>query len=531
MSSLPILSYLIFFPLVGVLFIYISAFGGRKDVCFMSKIIAMITSLLNLSLAIKMWFLFDPTVTEMQLTEKISWIDGYNIYYALGIDGISVFFVLLTAFLVPICILVSWNTITQRVKEYMILFLLLESLVIGAFCATDLILFYLFFEAVLIPMYLIIGIWGGENRVYASFKFFLYTFWGSIFMLVAVCYIYVTIGFTEFKILNVMLPNLDLSAQKILWLAFFISFAVKVPMWPFHTWLPDAHVQAPTAGSVILAGILLKLGGYGFLRISLPMFPEASIYFSDAVIILSVIAVVYTSLVALRQDDMKKLIAYSSVAHMGFVTAGIFAFNTFAIQGAIFQMISHGLISGALFICVGVLYDRMHTKEIAFYGGVTTKMPKYAFMFMLFMLASVGLPSTSGFVGEMMVIAGVFQTNTFYAVLIATSLVLGAAYMLWLFARVMFGEITNPKLKTLQDINIKEQISLVSIASIVMFIGIYPFIVTNDLSVAVKDLDKKISIYDDEFKIKLSDNESLNEVVMDDLENEQIINNLEAKGA
>ena len=399
---------------------------------------------------------------------------GYNINYHLGIDGISLFMVLLTTFLMPLCILCSWESITRRTREFMIAFLLLESFVIGVFCALDLILFYVFFEGMLIPMYLIIGVWGGANRIYAAYKFFLYTLLGSVLFLHSVLYIYYRCNTTDIPALMHQVPLLSPYVQRWLWLGMFASFAVKVPMWPVHTWLPDAHVQAPTAGSVILAGILLKMGAYGYLRFSLPMLPLASHYFTPLIFGLSIIAVIYTSLVALVQEDMKKLIAYSSVAHMGFVTAGIFALNAQGVEGSIVQMISHGLVSAALFLCVGVVYDRLHTREIARYGGLVNIMPYYAFVFMFFTMASVGLPGTSGFVGEFLVLIGAFKAKTTLAVLIATGMVLGAAYALWLYRRVMFGELEKSDLMKMTDLSLREWTIFLPLAVAVLWLGIYP---------------------------------------------------------
>ena len=426
------------------------------------------------------------------MQEMHSLIKALNCNYHLGIDGISLFFIILTAILTPLCILASWESIKFRIKEYMIAFLLLEALVIGVFCALDLLLFYVFFEAMLIPMFLIIGIWGGEKRVYAAIKFFLYTLAGSLFLLVAIIYIYLHTGELNIPNLYALVPKFSLLEQKLLWIAFFISFAVKVPMWPVHTWLPDAHVQAPTAGSVILAGILIKMGAYGFLRFSLPMLPEASHHYAHLMFVLSAIAIIYASAVALVQTDMKKLIAYSSVAHMGFVTMGIFAFNQQAVEGALMQMISHGVVSAALFLAVGVLYDRMHTKEISKYGGVVNKMPVFAGIFMLFTLASIGLPGTSGFVGEMLVMVGVFKVSKLYALLAATSLVLGAAYMLWLYKRVMFGVINNSQVEELKDLSCRELLIFTPLAVLTILLGIYPSIVTEALHAPVLELLSKL---------------------------------------
>jgi len=390
----------------------------------------------------------------------------------MGVDGISMLFVILTTFLMPLSILASWEAIEKRVKAYMIAFLLLETLMIGTFCALDIVLFYVFFEGGLIPMFIIIGVWGGKRRVYATYKFFLYTLLGSVLMLVAILYMWATAGTTD--IVKLMAYDFAPEAQTWLWLAFFASFAVKMPMWPVHTWLPDAHVEAPTAGSVILAGILLKMGGYGFLRFSLPMFPEASAQFADLVFALSIVAIVYTSLVALAQEDIKKLIAYSSVAHMGFVTMGIFTLNQQGVDGAIFQMISHGFVSGALFLCVGVIYDRMHTREIAAYGGLVNRMPLYAFAFLVFTMANVGLPGTSGFVGEFLTMAGAFQVNTWVAIGAATGVILSAAYALFLYRRVVFGALVKPELKDITDLNFREIVTIAPLVAATLFFGIYP---------------------------------------------------------
>jgi NADH-quinone oxidoreductase subunit M len=495
-TNLPMLSVLIFLPAFGAFFIHVLSFFFKKQATCIAKWIGLSTSLITLVLACLVWVLTDSSsanISGFKLIEHINRIDSYDISYALGVDGISIFFVLLTAFIVPICILCSWNSIKARFGRYVVLFLVMETTVIGTFCALDLFLFYIFFEAVLIPMYFIIGIWGGKDRVYAAYKFFLYTLAGSVFLLISIVYIYFQAGTTFIPDLNYILPRYGLDVQKLLWLGFFASFAVKVPMWPVHTWLPDAHVQAPTAGSVILAGILLKLGGYGFIRFSIPFFPAASAYFADFIFWLSIIAVIYTSLVALMQKDMKKLIAYSSIAHMGIVTAGLFTFTQQGIEGAIFQMISHGIVSAALFICVGIVYDRMHTKDIAFYSGLTSVMPKYAFHFMIFMLASIGLPATSGFIGEVMVLIGAFRVNKAYCALLATGMVLGAAYMLWLYARVMFGKINNPALQNIKDLTCFEKISLWPITVLIIIIGVYPSILLNGMHVDVNALIEKFN--------------------------------------
>ena len=435
MTDWPILSTVTFLPLVGVLlilFIRDEGESARRNI----RMIALLTTVATFVVSLFIWIGFDNSDPGFQMVEKAAWLDS-GISYHMGVDGISMLFVILTTFLMPISILASWESIDKRVKDYMIAFLLLETLMIGVFCALDIVLFYVFFEAGLIPMFIIIGVWGGKRRVYASFKFFLYTLAGSVLMLLAIMAMYWQARTTDITVL--LTHDFPAGMQKWLWLAFFASFAVKLPMWPVHTWLPDAHVEAPTAGSVILAAILLKLGGYGFLRFSLPMFPLASADFAPFVFTLSVVAIIYTSLVALMQEDMKKLIAYSSVAHMGYVTMGIFAMNAEGVQGAIFQMLSHGLVSGALFLCVGVVYDRMHTREIAAYGGLVNNMPKYAVVFMVFTMANVGLPGTSGFIGEFLTLLGIFKANTWVAVFATTGVVLSAAYALWLYRKVIFG--------------------------------------------------------------------------------------------
>jgi NADH-quinone oxidoreductase subunit M len=483
-----ILSTLIILPLAAAVLIFLMARGETEARQRLARTIALAASLITFALSIKLWLDFDATTAEFQFVEKHEWLPALNIQYYLGLDGISLFMVLLTTLLQPICILASWHAIEKRVAEFMIAFSLLESMVIGVFCALDAMLFYVFFEAVLIPMYLIIGIWGGQNRIYAAFKFFLYTLAGSFLFLVALLYLYFQFGTFEIPMLMQQAPSLALETQKLLWLGMFIAFAVKVPMWPVHTWLPDAHVQAPTAGSVILAGILLKMGGYGFLRFSLPMLPDASVAYAEFVYILSVIAVIYTSLVALRQEDMKKLIAYSSVAHMGFVTLGLFAFNQQGVEGGIIQMISHGVVSGALFLCVGVVYDRLHTREIARYGGLVQIMPRYALLFMLFTMASVGLPATSGFVGEFLVLVGMFQANHVYAFLAASGMVLGAAYALWLYRRIIFGELTKPDLKKMTDLTLTEKLSFAPLVAIVIWMGLYPKPYFDAMAPSVKHL-------------------------------------------
>jgi NADH-quinone oxidoreductase subunit M len=482
-----ILSSLIILPLISAVIVY---FGGRDEErgapC--ARWLALICTTFIFLYSLTLLIGFDSASSGFQFEEKAPWFVGYDINFHLGIDGISLWMVLLTTFLMPICVLCSWESITKRVAEFMALFLILESLMIGTFESLDLLLFYLFFEAVLIPMYLIIGIWGGANRIYASYKFFLYTLAGSVLFLLALLYLYFTFNTTDIPTLIAQAPSMGLGVQKWLWLALFASFAVKVPMWPFHTWLPDAHVQAPTAGSVILAGVLLKLGAYGFLRFSLPMLPEASHYYADFVFVLSVIAVVYTSLVALVQEDMKKLIAYSSVAHMGFVTLGIFSFTQQGVEGAVFQMVSHGVVSAALFLCVGVVYDRMHTREITQYGGVVNVMPYYAAFFMVFTMASVGLPGTSGFVGEILVIVGSYQAAPWATAWAATGLILGAAYMLWLYKRVVFGEVTNPEVAHMKDANGREWLYFIPLVVAVIWLGVHPTGLTRSLSPSVKHL-------------------------------------------
>ena len=438
-SEWPLLSLVTFIPLIGAGFIFVIR-GEEEVVARNARYVALWTSLVTFALSLFIWFGFERGTAAFQFVEEANWIPEFNIAYHMGVDGISMPFVLLSTILTPLCILASWDAIKTRVREYMIAFLVLETLMVGMFCALDFFVFYVFFEGVLIPMFLIIGVWGGPRRVYAAFKFFLYTLTGSVLMLLAILAIYLDAGTTDIPTL--MAHALPAGMQFWLWIAFFASFAVKVPMWPVHTWLPDAHVEAPTAGSVILAGVLLKMGAYGFLRFSVPILPDATAVFTPIVFGLSIIAVIYTSLVALAQQDMKKLIAYSSVAHMGFVTAGIFTLTAQGVQGAIFQMISHGVVSAALFLIVGVVYDRLHTREISRYGGLAENMPTYALFFMVFMLASVGLPGTSGFIGEFLVIVGAFQVNTWLGLLMASGMVLGAAYMLVLYRRVIFGKLT-----------------------------------------------------------------------------------------
>jgi NADH-quinone oxidoreductase subunit M len=485
MSHLPILSMVTFLPLVGA-FVILMTRGDRETVARNARTIALIFTLLNLALALYLWSQFDGTTARFQFIEQWAWLGG-NIDYHMGVDGISMLFVVLTAGLMPLCILASWKSIETRVVEYMVAFLALETLMIGVFCALDLVLFYLFFEGGLIPMFLIIGVWGGKRRVYASFKFFLYTLLGSVLMLLAILAMYFYSGTTDIVTL-IQTVHLPVAMQKWLWLAFFASFAVKMPMWPVHTWLPDAHVEAPTAGSVILAGILLKMGGYGFLRFSLPMFPSASEYFTILIFVLSVVAIIYTSLVALAQEDIKKLIAYFSVAHMGFVTMGIFSLTQMGVEGGIFQMLSHGVVSGALFLCVGVIYDRMHTREITAYGGLVNRMPVYAACFMVFILASAGLPGTGSFVGEFLTMLGTFQVNTWVVILAATSVVLSAAYTLYLYGRVMFGALVKPALQTIQDLSLREIAILTPLVIITLLMGIYPKPIFDITAVSVANL-------------------------------------------
>ena len=481
MMIFPLLSSSILCPFIGAVFIFLFCKNSRQ-----AKIVAMLASLACLVVTIMIYLSFNKSQIGFQMQEIYRLIPTLNCNFHLGVDGISLFFIMLMSILAPLCILASWNSIKIRVKEYMIAFLLLEALVIGVFTSLDLLLFYLFFETMLIPMFLIIGIWGAENRVYAAIKFFLYTLAGSLLMLIAIIYIYINTGH-ELNIINLyqLVPKFDSRVQNFLWIAFFVSFAVKVPMWPFHTWLPDAHVEAPTAGSMILAGVLLKMGAYGFLRFSLPMLPDASQHFADFIFILSAVAIIYASFVAFAQTNMKKLIAYSSIAHMGFVTMGIFTFNLQAIEGALFQMISHGVISAALFFAVGVLYDRMHTKDISQYGGVVSVMPKFALVLMLFLVASIGLPGTSGFIGEMLVIVGTYQVSFLYALLAATGLVFGAAYMLYLYRRVIFGEITNVHVRELKDLTSPEKLIFLPLIILVILLGIYPNIITEILHTPV----------------------------------------------
>ncbi|HEY0832933.1 MAG TPA: NADH-quinone oxidoreductase subunit M [Azospirillum sp.] len=489
MAGMPILTITTFLPLVGALLILFLR-GEEETVKRQVRIVALGTTLINFVLSLLIWAWFDPANPNYQLVEKVEWIPAFKISYHMGVDGISVLFVILSTFLMPLCILASWESIQNRVKEYMVSFLVLETLMVGMFCALDFVVFYMFFEGVLIPMFLIIGVWGGARRVYAAFKFFLYTLLGSVLMLLAILAMYFVAGTTDIP--TITATHFPRSMQIWLWLAFFASFAVKVPMWPVHTWLPDAHVEAPTAGSVILAGVLLKMGGYGFLRFNIPMMPEATQFFTPMVYALSCVAVIYTSLVALAQEDMKKLIAYSSVAHMGFVTIGMFTLNQQGVEGSIFQMLSHGIVSGALFLCVGVVYDRLHTREIARYGGLVHNMPKYAVVFLFMTMASVGLPGTSGFVGEFLVLQGAFLDNTWVAFFAATGLVLGAAYALWLYRRVVYGPLTKPDVKALFDMNPREIAVFAPLVVVVLWMGIYP---SSFLGVTSASVEQLIHVY------------------------------------
>ena len=480
--NFPILSTLIFLPLVSSLFIFLSK--GQKN-NFGAIYISLFASIATFILSLFLWYSLDYTSSEFQFVEEKTWINDF-IKFKLGVDGISILFIVLTTFITPICIISCINSVKDRVKEFLIAILILETFMIGVFCSLDLVIFYIFFEAGLIPMFLIIGVWGGPKRVYSAFKFFLFTLLGSVLMLVAIILIYWLTGTTDItEIYEIKIPK---DYQNLLWLAFFSSFAVKTPMWPVHTWLPDAHVEAPTAGSVILAAILLKMAGYGFLRFSIPMFPVATEFFTPLIYFLSIVAIIYTSLVALMQDDMKKLIAYSSVAHMGYVTLGIFTLTKQGIEGSIFQMLSHGLISAALFLCVGVVYDRMHSRLISTYGGLVSNLPKYSFLFIIFALAALGLPGTTGFLGEFLVLVGSFQKNYLVAMLATVGVVLGAAYMLWLTKRVIFGNIVNKEIKNLKDINKLEIIMLATLAFLIIFFGFYPSLIIETLNVSVDNL-------------------------------------------
>ena len=479
----PILSLITILPLVGAIFIFI--FDNNQSENKNTIYVSLFTSFVNFFLALFLWYSFDKNTADFQFIEEANWINGF-IKFKFGIDGISILFIVLTAFITPVCIISCISSIKKRLKEFLIAILVLETFMIGVFCSLDLVIFYLFFEAGLIPMFLIIGIWGGPKRVYAAFKFFLFTLLGSVLMLVAIISIYWITGTTD--VVQIYEIKIPVEFQYLLWLAFFSSFAVKMPMWPVHTWLPDAHVEAPTAGSVILAAILLKMAGYGFLRFSIGMFPIASEYFIPLIYTLSIIAIIYTSLVALMQEDMKKLIAYSSVAHMGFVTLGIFTFTKQGIEGSIFQMLSHGIISAALFLCVGVLYDRVHSRLINSYGGIVNILPKYAFVFAIFMLGSLGLPGTSGFIGEILVLIGTFQKSFLAAILASIGIILGAAYMLWLYKRVVFGKLEKKELLELKDLNYSETVILFSLAVLTLVFGFYPNLILDTIHVSVDNL-------------------------------------------
>ena len=481
--NFPILSSIILLPTVGAIFIFFTKSSSNKNQS--SKNLALFVSLANFILTLYLWFMFDNSKSDFQFIESYEWIAGFA-NYKVGIDGISILFIILTTFITPLCIISVNATIKNKLKDFLIAILLMETLMIGVFCSLDLIIFYLFFEGGLIPMFLIIGIWGGDRRVYSAFKFFLFTLLGSVLMLIAIIFIYLMTDTTDFNELYKM--GINVKYQNLLWLAFFSSFAVKTPMWPFHTWLPDAHVEAPTAGSVLLAAIILKMAGYGFIRFSLGLFPVASDFFTPLVYFLSLVAIVYTSLVALMQDDMKKLIAYSSVAHMGFVTLGIFTVTQQGIEGGIFQMISHGLVSAALFLCVGVVYERMHTRLINRYGGIVSVMPKYAIVFMIFTLAAIGLPGTSGFIGEFLILMAAFSKNFLVATIASLGVIFAAAYMLWLYRRIVFGDLVKEDLKKMLDLNKTEVLILWSLAAPTIFFGFYPEPLINTFEVSVNNL-------------------------------------------
>ncbi len=481
--NFPILSSIILLPTVGAIFIFFTKSSSNKNQS--NKNLALFVSLGNFILSLYLWFMFDNSKSDFQFIESYEWIAGFA-NYKVGIDGISILFIILTTFITPLCIISVNATIKNKLKDFLIAILLMETLMIGVFCSLDLIIFYLFFEGGLIPMFLIIGIWGGDRRVYSAFKFFLFTLLGSVLMLIAIIFIYLMTDTTDFNELYEM--GINVKYQNLLWLAFFSSFAVKTPMWPFHTWLPDAHVEAPTAGSVLLAAIILKMAGYGFIRFSLGLFPVASDFFTPLVYFLSLVAIVYTSLVALMQDDMKKLIAYSSVAHMGFVTLGIFTVTQQGIEGGIFQMISHGLVSAALFLCVGVVYERMHTRLINRYGGIVSVMPKYAIVFMIFTLAAIGLPGTSGFIGEFLILMAAFSKNFLVATIASLGVIFAAAYMLWLYRRIVFGDLVKEDLKKMLDLNKTEVLILWSLAVPTIFFGFYPEPIINTFEVSVNNL-------------------------------------------
>ncbi len=494
----PILSSLILLPSIGALFIFFSKSKSNTNIT--SKYLALFVSFANFILSLYLWYLFDPSTSEFQFLEEQSWIKGF-INYKVGIDGISILFIILTTFITPLCVVSVNSTIKNRLKDFLVAILVMESLMIGVFCSLDLVIFYLFFEGGLIPMFLIIGIWGGERRVYSAFKFFLYTLLGSVLMLVAIISIYWIAGTTDITYLYSL--GIDEKYQYLLWLAFFSSFAVKTPMWPVHTWLPDAHVEAPTAGSVLLAAILLKMAGYGFIRFSVGLFPIASEYFIPLIYALSLIAIIYTSLVALMQDDMKKLIAYSSVAHMGFVTLGIFTFTQQGLEGSIFQMISHGLISAALFLSVGVVYERMHTRLITNYGGLVSVMPKYSIVLMVFTLGAIGLPGTTGFVGEFLILVGTFKKSFLVATIASLGVILSAAYMLWLYKRVIFGEILKNEIKKMADLSKSEIFVLSSLVLPIIFFGFYPEPLLSTTEISIENV---IEMYNNNINSNLVDN-------------------------
>jgi len=494
--NFPILSAVTFLPLIGSIFIFLIKDSSDKSINN-AKYVAIFTSFVNFLLSIFLWLSFDTSTADFQFIENRQWVRGY-FNFKFGVDGISILFILLTTFIIPLCILSVINSVKERIKEFLIALLVMETLMIGVFCSLDLVIFYLFFEGGLIPMFLIIGIWGGPRRVYSAFKFFLFTLLGSVLLLIAVISIYWITGTTDMTQL-LLWNNIPKEYQYLLWLAFFSSFAVKLPMWPVHTWLPDAHVEAPTAGSVILAAILLKMAGYGFIRFSIGLFPVATDFFTTLIFLLSIIAIIYTSLVALMQEDMKKLIAYSSVAHMGFVTVGIFTLTKQGLEGSIIQMISHGLISAALFLCVGVVYDRVHSRMISSYGGLVHVTPKYAVIFMIFTLAALGLPGTSGFVGEILILIGAFQKNILVAVLASLGVIFAAAYMLWLYKRVIFGKINNNELNKIYDLNKTEIFILSSLAFLTLFFGFYPEPLLRTVDISVSELiinyEKDLTFY------------------------------------
>ena len=479
----PILSSLILLPTIGALFLFFTK--DKEENNLTAKYVALFVTTVNFFISIYLWFYFDQSTSNFQFVEDRDWIDGF-INYKIGVDGISILFIILTTFITPLCVISVNNSVKKRLRDFLIAILIMESFMIGVFCALDLVVFYLFFEAGLIPMFIIIGVWGGPKRVYSAFKFFLYTLLGSVLMLVAIISIYWISGTTD--VIKLYELGIDVKYQNLLWLAFFSSFAVKTPMWPFHTWLPDAHVEAPTAGSVLLAAILLKMAGYGFIRFSIALFPIASETFTPLIYGLSVIAIIFTSFIALMQEDMKKLIAYSSVAHMGFVTLGIFTIQQQGLEGSIIQMISHGLVSAALFLCVGVIYDRFHSRLIITYGGLVTVVPKYSILLMIFTLAALGLPGTSGFVGEFLILMAAFKDNFLVAVIASFGVILGAAYMLWLYKRVIFGKLINEDLKKMLDLNRSEYFILSCLAIPILFFGFYPEPLINTIEVSVKDL-------------------------------------------